>query len=115
MHPVGAVATGTYFWKIPAFVEFRFGSVAIAARPAAVGACTAPPPTEMNPTGLRSKLVKKNNLFLTIGPPTVAPYRLLSKRGFEVSNWRAQVVSTALRLRLRKYSYTEPCRLLVPL
>src|SRR5262250_509756 len=108
MHPLGDVATGTYFWKIPAFVEFRFGSVAIAAKPAAVGACTAPPPTEMNPTGLRSKFVKKKSLLLTIGPPKVNPYRLLSRRGFDVRPCCTQVWSTALRLRFLKYSYTEP-------
>ena len=54
MHPLGVGATGTYRLKTEKFVALRPGSAAIAARPAVVGACTAPPPTEMNPTGLRS-------------------------------------------------------------
>src|SRR5580692_10795964 len=101
MQPDGVVASGTYCLKIPKFVVLRLGSAPMAARPAAVGVCTAPPPTEMNPTGLRSKFVKKNSLFLMIGPPKVPPKRLESKRGFDVSPCCTQVSSTAFRLRLR--------------
>src|ERR1700757_4182728 len=108
MQPDGVVASGTYFWKIPKFVALRLGSAFMAASPAAVGVCTAPPPTEMKPTGLRSKFVKKKSLFLMIGPPKVPPKRLASKRGFDVNPCCTQVSSTAFRLRFRKYSYTEP-------
>src|ERR1700752_294542 len=100
----GDAANGTYFWKIPKFVALSFGSAPMAVSPAAVGARTAPPPTEMKPTGLRSKLVKKKRLFLMIGRPKVPPKRFASKRGFDVSPCCTQVWSTAFRLRFRKYS-----------
>src|ERR1700733_8415028 len=54
MQPPPAGATGTYCLKMARLVALTPGSLAIAARPAAVGVCTAPPPTEMKPTGLRS-------------------------------------------------------------
>ena len=40
------------------------GSAPIAAKPAAVGAWTAPPPTEIKPMGLRSKFGKEKQLVL---------------------------------------------------
>src|SRR6202021_4042801 len=104
MQPFGVVATGTYCVKIDKLFLLMPGSVAMAANPAGVGAATAPPPTEMNPMGLRSTLVKKNNLFLMIGPPKVPPKRLLSSRGLLVRPCCTQVSSTALRLRFLKYS-----------
>jgi len=47
MQPFAADGTGTYCLKIEKLFWLRPGSVAIAAKPAAVGAATAPPSTEM--------------------------------------------------------------------
>ena len=68
-----AAATGTYCLNIPKLVALRLGSVAMAARPSAVGVSTWPPAVAVRDMSWRSKLVKKNSLFLIIGPPSVPP------------------------------------------
>jgi len=66
-------ATGTYCLNTPKFVALRFGSAAIAVKPVSVGVNTWPPEVAVRDIPWRSKLEKKNNLFLMIGPPKVPP------------------------------------------
>src|SRR5271154_423039 len=78
---VSTVAAGaTYFCKMARLVCEIPGNAARAEYPAAVGAQTGDPRTAAWPTGLYSTAPKKKSLFFKIGPPNVAPIRLLSKR-----------------------------------
>src|ERR1700686_2623783 len=82
--PLLALVPGaTYFSKIARFVADNPGVAFMTAKLAAVGEHAAPAPPAW-PNGSYSTFTKKNNLFLSTGPPTCPPNRLLSNRGFEV-------------------------------
>jgi hypothetical protein len=70
--PQGAGAGATYFLKMLRLVWLNPGSDARVANPAAVGVSGAVGVT-LWPIALRSKLKKKNSLFLMIGPPIWPP------------------------------------------